>query len=80
MTMELPEITIRTLWVAHDTCAICGRAWKPGPVPEPSAYTVESINDDSTKPPHVVCDRCVEEHFPDEFPELIRDRQRFWGT
>jgi hypothetical protein len=77
--MELPEITIRTLSVVRDRCAICGREWKPGSVPVPSAYTVESIRDESAGPPHVVCDRCVEEHYPDEFPELVRDRQRFWG-
>jgi len=73
--MELPEIRIRTLWVAH-TCAICGREWAPGPAP----YTVESMCDESLKPPHVVCDHCVDKHYPDEFLGLIRDRQRFWGA
>jgi hypothetical protein len=78
--MAPPEITIRTLSVAHDRCTICGQEWRPGPVAVPSAYTVESIRDERVGPPHVVCDRCVEEHYPDEFPELIRDRRRFWGA
>ena len=77
--MELPEITIRTLAVAHDRCAICGREWDPRSVPVPSACTVESIRDTARQGAPVVCDRCVEEHYPDEFPELVRDRQRFWG-
>jgi hypothetical protein len=77
--MALPEITIRTLSVAHDRCAICDRQWSHGPASVPTAYTVESIRDESVKLPHVVCDRCVEKHYPEEFPELIRDRQRFWG-
>jgi hypothetical protein len=78
--MKPPEITIRTLWVTDDTCAICGREWKPGPVPVPTAYTVESIRNESVKSPHVVCDHCVQQQYPDEFPELVRDRQRFWGA
>lgn len=78
--MELPEIAIRTSFFANDRCAICGCDWGPvGPDPVdaaiPAAYTVESI--ESGDPPQVVCDHCVEQHYPETFAELLEERQRF---
>jgi hypothetical protein len=52
-------------------------ATKPGPDPVPIAYTVESIESDL---PRFVCDHCVEEHYPETFAELLRERQRFWAS
>ncbi len=54
---------------------ICGREWEPGQTPVPTAYTVESIESDD--PPQVICDYCVEEHYPETFAELLEERRRF---
>jgi hypothetical protein len=40
-----------------------------------TAYTVESIESDD--PPQVICDYCVEEHYPETFAELLEERRRF---
>ena len=77
---NLPEIKITTapFPAADYRCVVCRREWEPGQTPVPSAYTVESIEADL--PPQVVCDYCVEEHYPEAFAELLEDRERFWSS
>jgi hypothetical protein len=70
-----PELAIRTTLFAIETCAICERAWENNDLPY--AYTTESMEADRTQ---IVCDYCVEKHYPGLFEQLLSERQYFWAN
>lgn len=73
----LPALLIRTTLFAIETCAICERAWENNDLPY--AYTAESIQSQQDLP-HIVCDYCVEKHYPALFEQLLSERQYFWAN
>jgi len=42
----------------------------------PYGFTAESIRADD--PPAIMCDYCVQQHYPDTFAELLAERRYFW--